>query len=49
MFSRFMLVVLSAYHQIRSQDSPILSAQEDDNFDLAFEFFRPSKRLYPSD
>ncbi|KAK0217075.1 FAD/NAD(P)-binding domain-containing protein [Armillaria fumosa] len=40
-YTRFMLVVLSAYHQIRSQDSPILSTQEDDNFDLAFEIFRP--------
>ncbi|KAG7439819.1 FAD/NAD(P)-binding domain-containing protein [Guyanagaster necrorhizus] len=40
-YTRFLLVVLSAYHQIQSQDSPILSAQEDDNFDFAFDFFRP--------
>ncbi|KDQ24055.1 hypothetical protein PLEOSDRAFT_1079235 [Pleurotus ostreatus PC15] len=42
-YTRFMLVVLSAYHQIKSQEAPVLSNKDEDNFDRAFDFFRPSK------
>ncbi|KAL0952401.1 hypothetical protein HGRIS_006677 [Hohenbuehelia grisea] len=40
-YTRFMLVVLSAYHQIRAQEAPVLAKTEEDNFDRAFDFFRP--------
>ncbi|KAF8889037.1 hypothetical protein BD779DRAFT_1672000 [Infundibulicybe gibba] len=40
-YTRFLLVVLSAYQQIRAQDAPVLSGQNEDNFDRAFDFFRP--------
>lgn len=33
--------MLSAYQQIRAQDAPVLSGNEEDNFDRAFDFFRP--------
>ncbi|KAF9034483.1 FAD/NAD(P)-binding domain-containing protein [Hymenopellis radicata] len=40
-FTRFLLVVLSAYQQIRHQNVPVLSTEKEDNFDRAFDFFRP--------
>ncbi|KAB8295897.1 hypothetical protein EYC80_008718 [Monilinia laxa] len=40
-YNRFLLVVLSAYKQIRKQDEPVLSDFDEDGFDLAFSFFRP--------
>lgn len=42
-YTRFLLVVLSAYKQIRNQDDPVLSDFDEDNFDRAFSLFRPSK------
>jgi flavine halogenase len=44
-YTRFLLVVLSAYRQIRSQEEPVLSDFDEDNFDRAFAFFRPG--TYP--
>ena len=41
MLSSFLLVVLSAYKQIRAQNAPVLSDVDEDNFDRAFAFFRP--------
>ena len=38
---RFLVVVLSAYKQIRSQNVPVLSDIKDENFDKAFAFLRP--------
>lgn len=40
-YVRFLLVVLSAYRQIRAQNEPVLSDFNEDNFDRAFAFFRP--------
>ncbi|KAK4112268.1 FAD/NAD(P)-binding domain-containing protein [Canariomyces notabilis] len=40
-YTRFLLVVLSAYKQIRHQEEPVLSDFDEDNFDRAFAFFRP--------
>ncbi|KAG9258401.1 uncharacterized protein F5Z01DRAFT_643164 [Emericellopsis atlantica] len=40
-YTRFLLVVLSAYKQIRHQNEPVLSDFNEDNFDRAFSFFRP--------
>ncbi|KAI5117936.1 hypothetical protein M0805_009444 [Coniferiporia weirii] len=40
-YTRFLLVVLSAYKQIRAQEQPILADFDEDNFDRAFAFFRP--------
>ncbi|TRM65844.1 hypothetical protein BD626DRAFT_555916 [Schizophyllum amplum] len=40
-YTRFLLVVLATYKQIRSQDSPVLSSVDEDNFDRAIEFLRP--------
>lgn len=45
-YTRFLLVVLSAYKQIRSQNDSILSDIDEDNFDRAFSFFRPGKTSY---
>lgn len=39
--SSFLLVVLSAYKQIRSQEESVLSDFDEDNFDRAFALFRP--------
>lgn len=47
-YNRFLLVVLSAYKQIRKQDEPVLSDFDEDGFDLAFSFFRPSMCIYLS-
>lgn len=41
-YTRFLLVVLSALKQIRQQDEPILTDFNEDGFDRAFAFFRPS-------
>ena len=43
--SRFLVVVLSAYKQIRSQSENVLADIDEDNFDKAFEFFRPGKSI----
>ncbi|KAL0568624.1 hypothetical protein V5O48_013360 [Marasmius crinis-equi] len=40
-YTRFQLVVLSAYKQLRSQHLDILSDVNEDNFDRAFAFIRP--------
>lgn len=39
--SRFLIVVLSAYKQIRAQSTDVLSDIDEDNFDKAFKFLRP--------
>ncbi|KAJ6607794.1 putative halogenase [Mycena sp. CBHHK59/15] len=40
-YTRFLLVVLSAYQQITSQSVSVLSDIDEDNFDRAFDFIRP--------
>lgn len=45
-YTRFLLVVLSAYRQIRAQEQPVLSDFDEDNFDRAFAFFRPGESNY---
>ncbi|KAF7342752.1 hypothetical protein MSAN_01990400 [Mycena sanguinolenta] len=40
-YTRFMLVVLSAYRQITAQEAAVLSDIDEDNFDRAFDFIRP--------
>ncbi|RAL12971.1 NAD(P)/FAD-dependent oxidoreductase [Aspergillus homomorphus CBS 101889] len=40
-YIRFMLVVMSAYQQIRSQSKPVLSDLHEDNFDRAFNIIKP--------
>ncbi|KAF9267733.1 FAD/NAD(P)-binding domain-containing protein [Marasmius fiardii PR-910] len=40
-YTRFQLVVLSAYKQMRAQDLDILSDVDEDNYDRAFSFIRP--------
>ncbi|KAK0504547.1 hypothetical protein EDD18DRAFT_1125355 [Armillaria luteobubalina] len=40
-YTRFQLVVLSAYKQIQAQSTPILSDIDENNFDRAFAFLRP--------
>lgn len=42
-YSRFLIVVLSAYHQMRKQEGHILSDLREDNFDRAFDHLRPSR------
>lgn len=42
-YSRFLLVVMTALRQIRKGDEPVLSDFDEDGFDRAFGFFRPSK------
>ena len=46
-YTRFLLVVLSALKQIREADEAILSDFDEDGFDRAFAFFRPSTFRYP--
>lgn len=41
-YTRFLLVVLSALKQIRKQEEPILSDWDEEGFEKAFSFFRPS-------
>ncbi|KAE9409345.1 putative halogenase [Gymnopus androsaceus JB14] len=40
-YTRFQVVVLSAYKQMRAQSSEVLSDVDEDNFDRAFTFLRP--------
>ncbi|KAF7339986.1 FAD/NAD P-binding domain-containing protein [Mycena venus] len=40
-YTRFLLVVLGIYKQIRAQESAVLSDVDEDNFDRAFVFLRP--------
>ncbi|KAJ6576858.1 FAD binding domain-containing protein [Mycena sp. CBHHK59/15] len=40
-YTRFQVVVLSAYKQIRAQSTDVLSDIDEDNFDRAFSFLRP--------
>ncbi|KAK7048459.1 Radh flavin-dependent halogenase [Favolaschia claudopus] len=40
-YTRFLLVVLSAYRQITNQTIPVLSDVAEDNYDRAFDFLRP--------
>ena len=40
-YARFLLVVLSAYKQMQNQDNHVLSDFGEDNFDRAFDFFKP--------
>lgn len=40
-YARFLLVVLSAYKQMRNQDQSVLADFGEDNFDRAFSFFKP--------
>ncbi|KXN84848.1 Tryptophan 2-halogenase, partial [Leucoagaricus sp. SymC.cos] len=40
-YTRFLMIVLSAYRQIRAQELPVLSDIDEDNFDRAFDLFRP--------
>lgn len=45
-YARFLLIVLSAYKQMRNQDVAVLSDFNEDNFDRAFNFFKPSPFSY---
>ncbi|THH03724.1 hypothetical protein EW145_g6055 [Phellinidium pouzarii] len=40
-YTWFLMVVLGAYKQMRSQEEPILSDVDEDNFDRAFDFLKP--------
>ncbi|KAF7784177.1 hypothetical protein Agabi119p4_342 [Agaricus bisporus var. burnettii] len=40
-YTRFLLVVMSAYKQIRNQSVAVLSDVDEDNFDRVFDIFRP--------
>ncbi|TVY84588.1 Flavine halogenase aclH [Lachnellula suecica] len=40
-YARFLMVVLSAYQQMRNQEQPVLSDVGEDNFDRAFKFLKP--------
>jgi flavine halogenase len=40
-YARFLLVVLSAYKQMQNQNTHVLSDFGEDNFDRAFDFFKP--------
>lgn len=42
-YTRFLLVVLTSLKQIRQQDDPVLSDWDEESFERAFAFFRPSK------
>lgn len=46
-YTRFLLVVLSALKQIRESDEAVLSDFDEDGFDRAFAFFRPSMSICP--
>lgn len=45
-YTRFLLIVLTALKQIRMADEAILSDFDEDGFDRAFAFFRPSMSRY---
>ncbi|KAJ7116117.1 putative halogenase [Mycena crocata] len=40
-YTRFLLVVLGVYKQIKAQESPVFCDIDEDNFDRAFNFLRP--------
>ena len=40
---RFLIVVLSAYKQMKAQGENVLSDVDEDNFDRAFKFLRPGE------
>ncbi|KAG1776887.1 putative halogenase [Suillus placidus] len=40
-YTRFLLVVLGTYKQIRNQSMPVMSDVDEDNFDRAFDLIRP--------
>ncbi|KAI0064890.1 FAD/NAD(P)-binding domain-containing protein [Artomyces pyxidatus] len=40
-YTRFLVVVMSAYKQMRAQSANVLSDIDEDNFDKAFSFLRP--------
>ena len=42
-YARFLMVVLSAYQQMRNQKQPVLSEVGEDNFDRAFKFLKPGE------
>lgn len=42
-YTRFLLVVLSSLKQIRQQDQPVLNDWDEESFERAFAYFRPSK------
>jgi hypothetical protein len=44
-YTRFQVVVLAAYKQIRAQNANILSEIDEDSFDRAFTLLRPSQWL----
>ncbi|KDQ55196.1 hypothetical protein JAAARDRAFT_196058 [Jaapia argillacea MUCL 33604] len=56
-YTRFLVVVLSAYKQIRAQNVHVLADVDEDNFDRAFAFLRPviqgagdiGPHLYPTE
>ncbi|VDC04875.1 unnamed protein product [Peniophora sp. CBMAI 1063] len=43
-YTRFLVVVMGAYLQIRSQSVPVLQDVDEDNFDRAFDLLRPVLR-----
>lgn len=43
MVSRFLFVVLGAYQQMHIQTAPILGELDEENFDRAFDMFRPGR------
>lgn len=46
-YSRFLLVVMTALRQIRRGEEPVLSDFDEDGFDKAMGFFRPSESTPP--
>ncbi|KAG8216212.1 putative halogenase [Butyriboletus roseoflavus] len=40
-YTRFLIVVLGTYQQIRNQSAPVMSDVNEDNFDRAFDLLRP--------
>lgn len=40
-YTRFLLIVLATYKQIRNQAVPVMSDVDEDNFDRAFDLIRP--------
>lgn len=43
-YTKFLVVILGTYRQIRSQDEDVLSTIHEGNFDRAFEHIRPSMK-----
>ncbi|KAG6917357.1 hypothetical protein DXG01_002822 [Tephrocybe rancida] len=46
-YTRFLVVVLGIYKQIRAQSEDVLSDADEDNFDKAFRLLRPDTALIP--